>query len=166
MSEKNGVAWWEGFILQDLVEFLNGFSFCVCVNSNRFPEGNTILWHLVWILATRQRQDRCYLCEFLKGAYQYIAEIVIGNMKIISFYLLTTTLISINKTQFQMDTIINIKSGQDINLSLNQIGIENENKNSISFSIIMFVLFFFLIDYMNKTLYYSLQVKVFFWKYF
>lgn len=98
MSEKNGVAWWEGFILQDLVEFLNGFSFCVCVNSNRFPEGNTILWHLVWILATRQRQDRCYLCEFLKGAYQYIAEIVIGNMKIISFYLLTTTLISINKT--------------------------------------------------------------------
>ena len=111
MSEKNGVAWWEGFILQDLIEFLNGFGFCVSVNSNRFPEGNTILWHLVWILATRQRQNRCYLCEFLKGAYQYIAEIVIGNMKIISFDLLTTTLII-------SYPFLNIKSGQDINLSL------------------------------------------------
>lgn len=80
MSEKNGGAWWEGFILQGLIEFLNGFGFCVTVKSNRFPEGNTILWHLLWILATRQRQDRCYLCEFLKGAYQYIGEIVIGNM--------------------------------------------------------------------------------------
>lgn len=40
-----------------------------------------------------------------------------------------------------MDTILNIKSGQDINLSLNQIEIEIENKNSISFSIIMCGLF-------------------------
>lgn len=70
MSEKNGGAWREGFILQHLIECLNGFCFCVCVNSDGFPEGDAIFRHLRCVLLTRQWKDHSYLREFLKGTYE------------------------------------------------------------------------------------------------